>query len=88
LGRGQEDQDRGPEIIAYIDSIKANVIMKSEGWPSDSVVTGDGRIVDLAKVTKKDSHDELTNLMIGDEPANPRTALDSDRPEEQAGGIP
>ena len=62
----------GAEIIAYVDSIKAKAIMTAEGWPRDSVVLGDGRIVDLAKVTKKDSHDELTNLLIGDEPANPK----------------
>ena len=62
----------GGEIIAYVDSIKAKVIMTAEGWPRDSVVLGDGRIVDLAKVTKKDSHDELTNLLIGDEPAKPK----------------
>ena len=62
----------GAEIIAYVDSIKAKAIMTAEGWPRDSVVLGDGRIVDLAKVTKKDSHDELTNLLIGDEPAKPK----------------
>lgn len=62
----------GAEIITYIDSIKANAIITAEGWPRDSVVLGDGRIVDLAKVTKKDSHDELTNLMIGGEPATPK----------------
>lgn len=62
----------GAEIIAYIDSIKAAAIIEAEGWPRDSVVLGDGRIVDLAKVTKKDSHDELTNLMIGGEPATPK----------------
>jgi hypothetical protein len=62
----------GAELVAYIDSIKANVIITAEGWPRDSVVLGDGRIVDLAKVTKKDSHDELTNLLIGDEPAKPK----------------
>ncbi|MBL7980599.1 MAG: gliding motility protein GldM [Flavobacteriales bacterium] len=62
----------GGEIIAYVDSIKAQAIMTAEGWPRDSVVLGDGRIVDLAKVTKKDSHDELTNLLIGDEPAKPK----------------
>lgn len=62
----------GAEIIAYIDSIKANAIITAEGWPRDSVVLSDGRIVDLAKVTKKDSHDELTNLMIGGEPATPK----------------
>jgi len=62
----------GAEIIAYVDTIKAKAIMTAEGWPIDSVVLGDGRIVDLAKVTKKDSHDELTNLLIGGEPANPK----------------
>lgn len=62
----------GAEIVTYIDSIKAAAIIKAEGWPRDSVVLGDGRIVDLAKVTKKDSHDELTNLMIGGEPAKPK----------------
>jgi len=62
----------GAELIAYVDSIKANVIIKAEGWPRDSVVLGDGRIVDLAKVTKKDSHDELTNMLIGDEPSKPK----------------
>jgi gliding motility-associated protein GldM len=62
----------GAELVAYIDSIKAKVIITAEGWPRDSVVLGDGRIVDLAKVTKKDSHDELTNLLIGGEPAKPK----------------
>jgi gliding motility-associated protein GldM len=62
----------GAELISYVDSIKANVIIKAEGWPRDSVVLGDGRIVDLAKVTKKDSHDELTNMLIGDEPSKPK----------------
>lgn len=62
----------GAEIIAYVDSIKAAAIIAAEGWPRDSVVLGDGRIVDLAKVTKKDSHDELTNLLIGGEPAKPK----------------
>ncbi len=62
----------GAELIAYVDSIKANAIIQAEGWPRDSVVLGDGRIVDLAKVTKKDSHDELTNMLVGGEPATPK----------------
>jgi len=62
----------GAELIAYVDSIKAKAIIDAEGWPRDSVVLGDGRIVDLAKVTKKDSHDELTNLLVGGEPAKPK----------------
>jgi gliding motility-associated protein GldM len=65
-------KEAGADIIAHIDSIKVKVIMKSEGWPLDSIVLGDGRIVDLAKVTKKDSHDELTNLLVGGEPGKPK----------------
>ena len=65
-------QKTGRELIAYIDTIKARVIMKAEGLPRDSVVLPDGRIIDLSKVTKKDSNDEITNLMIGDEPAKPK----------------
>lgn len=61
----------GADLVAHIDSIKARAIQKAEGWPMDSIVLGDGRIVDLMKVTKKDSHDELTNMMVGSEPAKP-----------------
>lgn len=62
----------GAELIAYIDSIKAQAIIAAEGLPYDSVVLGDGRIMDLMKVSKKDSHDELTNLLVGGEPAQPK----------------
>ncbi|MBK8499161.1 MAG: gliding motility protein GldM [Flavobacteriales bacterium] len=62
----------GQALIAYIDTIKARVIKEAEGIPRDSVVLPDGRIIDLAKVNKKDSNDEITNLMIGDEPAKPK----------------
>lgn len=70
--QAQQVKSLGAELVAYIDTIKARVIMKAEGWPRDSVVLSDGRIVSLDKVTKKDSHDEITNLMIGDEPAKPK----------------
>lgn len=62
----------GAELIAYIDTIKAKSIITAEGLPFDSVVLGDGRLMDLQKVNKKDSHDELTHLLIGDEPAKPK----------------
>ncbi|MBK6368733.1 MAG: gliding motility protein GldM [Flavobacteriales bacterium] len=61
----------GSELVAYVDSIKVKAIMKAEGLPFDSVVLGDGRIMDLMKVNKKDSHDELTNMMVGSEPGKP-----------------
>ena len=61
----------GAELIAYIDSIKAKAIIAAESLPFDSVVLGDGRIMDLAKVGKKDSHDELTNMLVGSEPGKP-----------------
>jgi gliding motility-associated protein GldM len=76
----QQVQKLGADIIAYIDTIKTRVIIQAEGLPRDSVVLADGRIMDLAKVSKKDSHDEITNLMIGGEPAKPKdgpfTAVD------------
>jgi gliding motility-associated protein GldM len=63
----------GQDLIAYIDTIKARVIREAEQIPHDSVVSKiDGSIVSLGKVDKKDSNDELTNLMIGDEPATPK----------------
>lgn len=63
----------GTDLIAYIDTIKARVIREAEQIPHDSVVSKiDGSIVSLAKVDKKDSNDEITNLMIGDEPAKPK----------------
>lgn len=67
----QKIKTAGADLVSYIDSIKARAIIKAEGWPRDSVVLGDGRIVDLQKITKKDSHDELTNMMVGSEPGKP-----------------
>lgn len=67
----QKIQASGRELVAYIDTIKARAIITAEGWPKDSVVLGDGRIVDLMKVSKKDSHDELTNMLVGSEPGKP-----------------
>ncbi len=67
----QKIQASGRDLVAYIDTIKARAIITAEGWPKDSVVLADGRIVDLMKVSKKDSHDELTNMLVGGEPAKP-----------------
>lgn len=63
----QKIKTAGAELIAYVDTIKVRAIMTAEGWPRDSVVLGDGRLVDLMKVSKKDSHDELTHMLIGDD---------------------
>ena len=65
-------QTAGAELIAYIDTVKVRAIMESEGWPRDSVWLSDGRLVDLMKVTKKDSHDELTTMLVGSEPGKPK----------------
>ncbi len=67
----QKIKAAGAELVSYIDTIKVRSIMKAEGWVRDSVVMPDGRLVDLMKVTKKDSHDELTNMLVGGEPAKP-----------------
>ena len=65
-------QTAGAELVAYIDTVKVRAIMEAEGWPRDSVWLSDGRLVDLMKVTKKDSHDELTNMLVGSEPSKPK----------------
>ncbi|MBK7482877.1 MAG: hypothetical protein IPI72_09030 [Flavobacteriales bacterium] len=89
LERGQEDQDRRLGLVAYVDSIKVKAIMKAEGLPFDSVVLGDGRIMDLAKVNKKDSHDELTNMMVGSEPGKPiEGPFTRARTSRQVGSVP
>ncbi|HRD51631.1 MAG TPA: gliding motility protein GldM [Flavobacteriales bacterium] len=78
--QAQDVQRMGSDLVAYIDSIKARVIMEAEKLPRDSVVLKDGRIISLEKVNKKDSNNEITNLMIGSEPAKPKegpfTAVD------------
>lgn len=70
-GEAQKIKTAGSELIAYIDTIKVRAIMTAEGLPRDSVVLGDGRLMDLMKVDKKDSHDELTHMLIGDSPEEP-----------------
>ena len=67
----QKIQVSGAELIAYIDTIKVRAIMKAEGWSKDSTIMPDGRLVNLMKVTKKDSHDELTTMLVGGEPGKP-----------------
>jgi len=61
----------GAELVAYIDTIKVRAIMISEGWSRDSTIMPDGRLVNLMKVNKKDSHDELTTMLVGGEPGKP-----------------
>ena len=70
-GEAQKIKTAGSQLIAYIDTIKVRAIMTAEGLPRDSVVLGDGRLMDLMKVDKKDSHDELTHMLIGDSPEEP-----------------
>ncbi len=65
-------RDAGASLVAYIDTIKVRAIMKAEGWSHDSTVLAGGRLVDLMKVTKKDSHDELTTMLIGSDPEKPK----------------
>lgn len=67
----QKIKASGAELIAYIDTIKVRAIMMAEGWSKDSTIMTDGRLVNLMKVTKKDSHDELTNMLVGGEPGKP-----------------
>jgi gliding motility-associated protein GldM len=70
--KASQVQEAANKILAHIDTLKVKAIMKAEGWPRDSVQLANGTIVNLQKVSKKDSHDELTNMLVGGEPAKPK----------------
>lgn len=76
FAKAQEVQRDAAELITYIDSVKVKVIREAEQLPTSAVIgkdaTGKDTVISLAHISKKDSHDEITNLMIGSEPATPK----------------
>ena len=74
--QAQEVQKTASGLITYIDSLKVKVISKAEGLPPEKVIgkdaAGKDTVLNLQHVSKKDSQDEITNLMVGGEPAKPK----------------
>lgn len=76
FAKAQQVQRDASALITYIDSVKVKSISQAEGWPVSKVIGKDaaGRdtLINLALLSKKDSHDELTNLLVGSEPSKPK----------------
>lgn len=72
----QQIQNSANALVVYIDSIKVKVISGTEKIPVETVIGKDdqGRdtIMNLMLVNKKDAYDDVTNLMVGSEPAKPK----------------
>ncbi len=73
----QEVEKRSNELYHYITMIKANIIYKTEGYPSIEDAYGkdandNDTLVSIKNIGKKDNYDILTNEMIGSEPGAPK----------------
>lgn len=76
FAKAQAVQKDASELVTYIDSLKVKAIGQAEKWPVDKIIaknaTGQDTLINLALLSKKDSHDELTNMLVGSEPAKPK----------------
>lgn len=74
-------RDKANELVSQIDQMKAYVISKVEGKPIEEIIADNGRgqdtVLSLQYVATKDNYDVSTNVMIGEDPSNPR----SDHPD-------
>ncbi len=75
--KAQAVKHRADSLVEHITRVKAQVIERAEGKPPEEVLFKDafGRdsLMALAAVGMKDDRDVLTNLLVGSEPAKPRT---------------
>lgn len=74
--KAKEVRESANELINQIDQIKAYLISKVEGREIETVIADNGRgqdtVLSLQYVETKDNKDVNTNVMIGEDPANPR----------------
>lgn len=74
--KAKEVRESANELINQIDQIKAYLISKVEGREMETVIADNGRgqdtVLSLQYVQTKDNKDINTNVMIGEDPANPR----------------
>ncbi len=72
----QQVQQKAADLVNYIDTLKVMAIQQTEKIPLDSIIVKDAHgqpaIVNLAKIQKKDAYNEITNMMVGSEPAKPK----------------
>ena len=74
--KAHEVELKAAELVSYIDTLKVRAIKETEKIPIDSIVvrdaSGNPAIVNLGKIQKKDAYNEITNMMVGSEPAKPK----------------
>lgn len=75
--KAQELRTTANALIHHIDLIKAKTIAETEGLAMEEVIapgaTGVDTVLGLQYVNGRDNYDANTNIMIGSEPANPKT---------------
>jgi gliding motility-associated protein GldM len=69
-------QDMANGLIKHIDSLKVKIIHESEKLPIDKIIakdaTGKDTVINMMYLHNKDAYNEITNMMVGSEPAKPR----------------
>lgn len=65
------------DIVSYIDKMKVEIIKQTEGIPENKIIGKDqfGRdtIIDMKWINAKDNYDVPTHVLIGDDPAKPKS---------------
>lgn len=65
------------DIVSYVDKMKVEIIKQTEGIPENKIIGKDqfGRdtIIDMKWINAKDNYDVPTHVLIGDDPAKPKT---------------
>lgn len=76
-GQAQQIQKIAAHLVTYIDSIKVEAIHDAQDWPANKIIgkgpNGQDTVINLKYVDKKDHLEAITHLMVGSEPAKPKT---------------
>lgn len=76
FAKAQEVQTAAADLLHYLDSLKVKSIVAEEGLPVAQVIgknsAGVDTVLSLQFVDKKDAYNEVTNLLVGSEPAKPK----------------
>lgn len=72
----QQVQLQASKLVAHIDTLKGLIISKADGLPLDKVMgkaNGVDTVLNLEFVNSKDNNTHITEMMVGSEPAKPKT---------------
>lgn len=72
----QQVQGLASRLVSHIDTIKGMLISKTDGVPLDKVLgkaNGVDTVLNLEHVHMKDNNTHITEMMVGSEPAKPKT---------------